>query len=272
MAPDRSRPPMGRQCFSCPKSGRFSLNRVSPASRLDCSDGGFCGKSTLLGNVSFHDITRVAARTLPDAARGENYFASDPRSATGLLGFPSVKSTLTENSTRFQVSASLDPRLHPRSQLCIRYTDKLRGEQPDALELRDRVDRQSLAGLRKAAEAVSRLPFLRQLRSISSQLVAKVLLENPSLRKLLLELATGELSSESASAQSAEVNAHLFLPQTQLRRVMSCLDSEPVSSASCSTDVRAHLLHSWAKSAKDPAVFRNVPKRRTGWSCRGCQI
>ena len=80
--------------------------------------------------------------SLPDAASGENYFASGRAAQRDYWWFSTVNSILTEDPTSLMTSASLDRPFASTVTLGMRFTDKLRGEQPDATELRDRVDRQ----------------------------------------------------------------------------------------------------------------------------------
>ena len=144
------------------------------ASRLDHTEGGFAGRTVLVGNVGFLDVPRVATRTPAGADSGENYFSSGCAPQLDDWWFSTVKATLTENPAEFSASGSLDPHRAPAVVPRIQCTAKLRGEQLDAKELRDLFDSQSLAGLRNTAEAISRLPFHRQLGSILSQLFEKL--------------------------------------------------------------------------------------------------
>ena len=179
----------GTHTLAPDRSSRRRADSVSPARSPRLHHGWITlmevsvMKTALLGNVSFHDVPRVAARTLPDAASGENYFAPDLAAQRDYWWFSTVKSILTEDPTSSMAIASLDP--PPASTVTpgMRFTDKLRGEQADARELRDRVDGQSLAGLRNTAEAISRLPVHRQLGSILPQLFANVLREKPHLTR-----------------------------------------------------------------------------------------
>ena len=180
------------------------------ASRLDQTEGCFAGRTTLMGQ---RRISRRPANRSQDAGwrSGENYFSSGCAPQFDDWLFSTVKAVLTQNPAEFSASSSPDPPRAPAVVPRVQYTAKLRGEQLDAKELKDLVDSQSLAGLRNTAVAISRLPFHRQLGSILSQLFAKILRENPVVRKMLLKLATGELSSESAEALSAELDTHLIV-------------------------------------------------------------
>ena len=83
--------------------------------------------------------------TLAEAASSENYFLSGLAAQSDFCWFSAVKSILTEEATSFTTSASPDPLLASTVTPAMHFTDKLRGEQPDARELRDRVDRQFLS-------------------------------------------------------------------------------------------------------------------------------
>ena len=165
----------GPTCFLIPEVRALLAQQGVAASRLDHSAGGFCGKTTLLGNVSFVDVPRVAARTLAEAASSENYFLSGLTAQSDYWWFP-LKSTLTEEATSFTTSASPVPLLASTVTPAMHFTDNCM-ESSETRGSFGTAWTESLAGLRNTAEVISRRPFHRQLGSILSQLFAEVFFE-----------------------------------------------------------------------------------------------
>ena len=160
-----------------------------------------------------------------------------------------LKALLIENLPEISSGSCPDP---PRPQTvvpCLQHTARLRGEHFDAKELRALVDRQSVAGLRNTADVISRLPYHRKLGNILAQLFGKILRESPVVREMLLRLAGGEHSLESAEALSAELDTPRCAACSVSQSPVLC---EFGAGGQCG--FRAHLLHSWAKSARDPRV------------------
>ena len=76
------------------------------ASRLGHTEGGLAGRTTLMGNVGFLDVPRIAARTPAGADSGENYFSSGCAPQLDDWWFSTVKAILTENPAEFSASGS----------------------------------------------------------------------------------------------------------------------------------------------------------------------
>ena len=73
----------------------------------------------------------------------------------------------------------------------IKYTTRIRGVQLNAKELRAQEDKRSLAGVRNAAEAITRLPGHLELGKMLAKFFIKSGRQCPRLRTLMVTLVSG---------------------------------------------------------------------------------
>ena len=134
------------------------------------------------------------------------------------------------------------------------FVAKLRGDQPNAKDLRERENKMALAGLRNTAEAFSRLPGKVKLGSVLASIFKKVFLENQRLRKMLVDMSSGEQLAETLDHMSQELDMFLLPARENLLKILSCRDTAAVYTDLCSTDIRTNLLERWAQVARHPGV------------------
>ena len=131
---------------------------------------------------------------------------------------------------------------------------RLRSVQPNAKELRAQEDKMALAGVRTAAEAITRLPGHIELGKILATFFINSLRQNPRLRTLLITLGSGSVDPDVLPKVSEELDQLIIPARENLAKIWSCADTGPVKNDQCSTDIRANLLHRWADAARDPGA------------------
>ena len=136
----------------------------------------------------------------------------------------------------------------------IKYTTRLRGVQLNAKELRAQEDKMALAGVRNAAEAITRLPGHIELGKILAKFFINSLRHNPRLRDLLITLGSGGVDPDELPKLSAELDQLIIPARENLAKILSCTDTSSVNNNHCTTDIRANLLHRWADAARDPGA------------------
>ena len=173
-------------------------------------------RARILGNI---DLASACAQA---DEKGKEYFLSalpenldnlEEQWAITILCLLLVNSPGTEASTQNPPNQRYESGLNPN----VSFTSKLRGEQPNAKELRQEEDPRSLAGLRNTVEAIARLPGHVDLGRILADFFRKVLREVPHLRQLLVSLGSGLIPEDGISEASTKLDT-LLVPV----RLKSC--------------------------------------------------
>ena len=184
-----------RRPSTCRKSGASCCTRESPPPKLS-------------GSI---DLASAGAQA---DEKGKEFFLSalpenldnlDEQWAIPKLCLLLVNSLGTEATTQNPPNQRYESGLNPN----ISFTAKLRGEQPNAKELRQEEDRRSLAGLRNTTEAIARLPGDVDLGRILADFFRKVLREVPHLRQLLVSLGSGVISEDGISEATTNLDTLL---------------------------------------------------------------
>ena len=227
------------------------LPGVSVTRFFHCSDDAHHNAgSRIVGNVPLHSLDTDML------TQKENYFSSALRKGCASMckhwAFPILRLLLLENGEQRGKRENSSLNLEPEARQKISYTVKLRGEQLNAKELRALDDKQALAGLRNASEAISRIPGHIELGTILASLFRKILRQSPRLRELLVLLGSGQSTPDTQEGLSAELETLLVSARECLAKVLRCSDTEPVNMGECSTNIRAELLKRWSGAARDP--------------------
>ena len=115
-------------------------------------------------------------------------------------------------------------------------------------------DRNSLGGMRDAAEGVAGIPGHLRLGCILRRLLDKFLDSNAVLKQLILSLLIEGMSDQAIREKESALEKMVAGPRRILAQVLGAPSADPVQSADYSTCIRAHILKRWAEVAGDPAA------------------
>lgn len=171
--------------------------------------------------------------------------------ATSLIA--AARAARSQRASSLAPAVGADPPEAPSDYLSpkVHFSERLRGEGPNAKELRQREDADCLAGMRNAAVAIKRLPGHARVGKVMHRLLTKALDEVPGLERSALEAIADPEEDRPRPGPSDEL---LEKPRRWLAKVLGARSIEAVDNDMCTTPIRADLLHRWAILAEDPGA------------------
>ena len=135
----------------------------------------------------------------------------------------------------------------------MEYTVKLRGDEPDAKELRKAEDNASKGGLRNAAKVVETMPGHARLGAVLWPLFDGSLEKDGEFERAVLTLVSGKMNDRDIEEAERFIEPKVAAVRARLGRVLGA-EVGPAATPSCSTCIRSALLKKWAAVAGDPGA------------------